>query len=98
MPATVSCAACITNLQEGHFKATRKAFPVSTFQLQAFALAVQVKNDPLSHKLAKLFLFVAFDQVLHLFLSPQGFAAKDFCRISPKQKRGSLINTIYTPK
>lgn len=76
------------------------------FQLQALALSVKVKNDPSSHKLTKLFLlFVAFApfsrQVLHFFfffLSLLAFAAKDFCRIPPNQKRASLINTIYKPK
>lgn len=75
------------------------------FQLQALALSVKVKNDPSSHKLTKLFLlFVAFApfcrQVLHFFffLSLLAFAAKDFCRIPPNQKRVSLINTIYKPK
>lgn len=86
-----------------HAECLAEAFPALMFQLQAFALSAQVKNDPSSHKLTKLFfLFEAFApfsrQVLHLFLSPRGFAAKDFCRIPPNQKRGSSIDTIYKLK
>jgi len=85
---------------ESHAERLAEAFSASMFQLQAFALSVQGKNDPSSHRLTKLFfLLVAFApfsrQVSLLFLSPGGFATNDFCRIPPNQKRGSLINTTY---